>query len=322
MKAHPKIIFLDAGTVDCGDVDLSSLKKIGRLFRYRHTAPSQLIKRCQGASVIITNKAEIQARHFLELKHLRLVCVAATGFDNIDVISAQRHGVAVCNVRAYSTQSVAEHAMMFILAFAHRLVENHEAAVHEWRRSRVYNFPSHVYSEISGKTLGIVGYGRIGKRVARFAKALGMRVLTAKIPGRVHPLNTARKSLSYVLERSDFVSLHCPLTPITHHLINRSILKKMRPSACLVNVARGAVVDEAAVVRALKGGHLAGYATDVLAIEPPSAGHALFQKSLRDKVLFSPHIAWASREARQRLVSEMAKNIRGFLQGQKRHQVC
>lgn len=322
MKGNPHIVFLDAATVDCGDVDLSPLRKIGRLVLYPHTASSQVVKRCRGADIVITNKVKMQAVHFAGLKRLRLLCLAATGFDNVDIQAARKRGVAVCNVRAYSTQSVAEQTLMFILALAHRLVENHEAAVHEWRRSRVYNFPGHAYSELRDKVLGIVGYGRIGKRVAGFAKALGMRVLTAKIPGRVYPLNTAKKSLSYVLERSDFVSLHCPLTPVTHHLINRSTLKKMRPSACLVNVARGAVVDEAAVVRALKVGHLAGYATDVLAIEPPSAGHALFQKSLRDKVLFSPHIAWASCEARQRLVGEMAKNIRAFLRGQKRHRVC
>jgi glycerate dehydrogenase len=211
---------------------------------------------------------------------------------------------------------------MFLLALGHRLRE-HDAAVKSgaWSRNPHFALLDFPFRDLAGKRLGILGYGHIGRRVARVARALGMEVVVGKIPGGKYSPRDKRISLRRLLQSCDYVSLHCPLSPRTEGLIDAKALAWMKPDACLLNLARGPIVDEAAVARALLQGKLTGYATDVMTQEPPPWKHPLLDPRLNDKVLFSPHIAWASRESRQRLIDEIAANIVAFQSGTRRNRV-
>ena len=293
-----KIVFLDAATVDLGDMDVSPLRRLGTYRAYDDTSPSQIVSRAREAEVIVANKCVLAGKDLARLPHLKLVCVAATGVNNVDLTAARGRGIAVTNVAGYSTATVAEHALLFLLAFSHRLLEHRDAALNgAWTRSGGFAFLGHPFSDLRGKTLGIVGYGTIGREVARLARAFGMKVLVAKIPkihGRVYPKSPLRFPLGQVLRKSDFITLHCALTEATFHLINKETLRWIRPEAFLLNLARGAVVEEGAVARALRRGRLAGYAADVSEREPPPPNHPLFSRRIRGKVLLTPHVAWAS----------------------------
>jgi len=314
----PRIVFLDAQTVDLGDLDMSPIARQGRYQAYRLTPQDLVVRRARRAEIVITNKCLLRKEELAQLKDLKLICVAATGINNVDLEEAKKRGIRVKNVAGYSTTTVAEHTLMFLLALSHRLMEHHRAASERWVGSPFFAILDHPFADLAGKTLGIVGYGAIGKMVARLARALGMKILIAKIPGRRYPLSRISPSLPHrlplnqLLRMSDFVTLHCPLTKETDRLINRSTLNGMKKGSTLLNLARGKVVDEVAVETALKTGRLAGYATDVLSEEPPRRNHPLLQKSLRDKVLLTPHIAWASCESRQRLVDAIGLNITHF----------
>jgi len=321
VSRRPEIVFLDEGTVNLRDTELSSLKRLGRYRGYATTSQADVIRRSSPADIVITNKCRIGRREFDSLPGLRMIAIAATGLNNIDLEEARRRGVVVANVPRYSTGPVAEHAILFILAFSHRLVEHHRAALGRWARSRFYAILDYPFNEVAGRSLGIVGYGAIGRQVAKLARGLGMKVLVARIPGRRYRGGPSRRPLAEVLKKSDFVGIHCALSKGTRHLISRRNLRRMKSSAVLLNVARGAIVHEADVARALRKGWIAGYATDVLTKERPPANHPLLSRELRGKVLMTPHIAWASREARQRLVDEVAKNTEAFLMGRKRNRI-
>ncbi len=318
----PLLVFLDGGSVDLGDIDRTLLSKQGPLKIYSTSTPAQISKRAQEADILITNKCELNRSLLQKLKDVRLICVAATGTNNVDLKAAHELGIAVTNVAGYSTQTVVEHTLLFLLALSHRILF-HERSSRDgsWSRSPHFSNLCFPYADLNGKTLGILGYGTIGKKVALLAKKIGMHVLIARLPGRNYPPNDKRLSLKEVLKSSDFVTLHCALTPSTHHLINFSSLKWMKKTACLLNLARGAVVEEEAIIKALEDDALQAYATDVLQQEPPPKNHPFFKKSLRDRVLITPHVAWASRESRQRLLDEIAKNIAAFKLGKKRNRV-
>ena len=211
---------------------------------------------------------------------------------------------------------------MFLLALGHRLPE-HDAAVKSgaWSRNPHFALLDHPYRDLAGKRLGILGYGHIGRGVARVARALGMEVVVGKIPGGIYSAREKRLSLRSLLQSCDYVSLHCPLSPRTKEMIEAKTLAWMKPGACLLNLARGPIVDEVAVAQALRRGKLAAYAADVLTQEPPPLKHPLLHPSLKNKVLFTPHIAWASVESRQRLVEEITENIRAFRRGEKRNRM-
>jgi glycerate dehydrogenase len=322
MKKLPKIIFLDAATVDLGDINWRSLEALGKFVRFKNTETKSLATRCATADIIITNKVLMRDLVALKKSRLKLICASATGYNHIDVKAAKVMGIGVCNVPGYSTQTVAEHTLMFLLNLAHRFTEHHEVSLNgTWSRSSHFTVLDFPFAELSGKTLGIIGYGTIGKAVAKLAKAFGMQILLAQIPGRKSKDKLKRLTLNQVLQKSDFVTLHCALSEITKTLINDERLSFMKKSAYLLNVARGGIVDEVAIIRHLKQGTLAGYATDVLSQEPPAKNHPLLSPSLRHKVLLTPHIAWGSLEARQRLVDEMALNIKAYLQGKRRNRV-
>jgi len=319
--AKDKIIFLDAGTVDYGDLSLRPIQAVGQLTPFFYTTRARLIKRCRGAQHIIVNKCVFDRNVLEQLPGLKSLHVAATGVNNIDLNAARSLGIAVTNVRGYSTESVVQLTIAFILALATQLREL-EGRVHRgaWVSSPFFTLaPNHI-QEVCGKTLGLIGYGAIGRRVAVVAKALGMKVLVAKIPGRQYAGQSAagRVSLNVLLEKSDYVSIHAPLSSLTKDLIGKAQLDKMKKTAFLINMARGGIVNESALVEALTKKKIGGAALDVLAKEPPDSQCELLKAP---RVLITPHVAWASIEARKKLVMEIAENIRAFQKGRKRNRI-
>lgn len=320
-KKSPAIIFLDAATVDYGDLPLLRFKNLGNFRPYGFTSSKNIYERLEAADIVITNKCRIPGDVISRLTRLRSIHVAATGVNNVDLKAAKAKGIAVTNVRGYSTDSVAQFTFAFILALANNLVKYNAAVARgEWSKSKFFMLPTFPVSEVSGKTLGIVGYGAIGKRVAALGRAFGMKVIVSRIPGRRYQSREKkiRLPLNEVLKRSDYLTIHAPLTPLTENLINKNAIARMKKGACLLNLARGGIVDETALCAALKSGRLAGAASDVLSAEPPPASHILLKAP---NILLTPHMAWASIEARQRLVSEIYLNIQAFLKGKKRNRI-
>lgn len=321
-KENLTLVFLDSSTVDLGDVKLRELQKLGHYKSYKNTKQSQILKRAKNADIIITNKCTFNSEILQQLTQLKLICVAATGVNNVDLKAAQKQKIAISNVAGYSTTSVAEHSLLFFLAASHRLLEHHQASIKgDWSQSDHFTLLDYPYQNLKGKTLGLVGYGAIGREVAKLAKAFGMKVCVAKLPGRSYKNTTHRESLNTVLKKSDFVSLHSALSKLTYQIINEDRLKLMKKTAFLCNLGRGALIDEKALVSALKKNQMAGFLTDLTSIEPPSKTHPFFQKSLQNKIVITPHVAWASLESRQKLLDEITLNIKAFLSGKKRNRL-
>jgi glycerate dehydrogenase len=314
-------VFLDLRTVDRDDLDLTALRSVVTQWTcHDWTAPSQIIDRIQDADILVTNKVRLD-RTALESAHtLKLVCVAATGTNNIDLGVCHDLKITACNVTGYATPSVVEHVYAQILNLMRRLNE-YRMAIEEgrWQNADDFCLMDFPIRELQGLTLGIVGHGELGQAVAVMGKAFGMNVLIAERTGS-HP-RPGRIPLQDLLAASHVVSLHCPLTENTRHLIGERELGLMRRDAILVNTARGGIVDEAALLEALRSGRIAGAAVDVLSEEPPHRGNPLLEISLPN-LLVTPHIAWASINARQRLIEEIAANIRAWLNGTPRNLVC
>lgn len=304
-------VFLDLGSIDRGDLDLSRLRRACRSWDlHPATAPHEVPGRIAGARVVVTNKVVLDAVHLGAAPWLRLVCVAATGTNNIDLDAAAALGIGARNVRGYATASVVQHVFALILNHFTRLADQH-AAVRRgaWSQSPHFCLLDHPVEEIAGRTLGILGYGELGQAVARAATCLGMEVLIAQRPGSDD--RPGRVPLAGLLPRVDVLSIHCPLTPHTQGIIGPAELGLLRPEALLVNTARGGIVDETALAKALRGGRLGGAALDVLTAEPPPPDHPLLAPDIPNLTL-TPHVAWASRAARQRLLDSVAANIEGF----------
>lgn len=314
-----KGVILDLDSLHPEDLRLDGL--FGTLSEWDlhgHTRPEQLPERLAGCDLVITNKCPLDA-DTLAASRLRLVCVAATGTNNVDLEAARRLGIRVCNVTAYATPSVAEHTLALILSLTRRLREQAHAARERWSQSEQFCVLDHPVSELSGRTLGIVGYGELGQAVARLGKAFGMRVRIARRPGELDT-RPGRVPLAELLESADVLSLHCPLTPRTQGLIDAGALQRMQPHALLINTARGGLVDENALLEALRAKRLGGAALDVLAQEPPPADHPLLTAGLPNLIV-TPHVAWAARQARQRLVDELQANIEAFQAGNDRNRI-
>ncbi len=321
-KNKIKIVFLDAASVDLGDIDCSALKRQGDYQAYPQTQEHQILERCHDADIVITNKVFLHEKELKQLPRLKFIAVSATGYNNIDLKACEHQKIAVANVAGYSTASVSEQALLFLLNFSHRFEENQEVCVNgAWSKSNYYAELSNPYQNLAGKTLGIVGYGHIGKQLARVAKVLGMKILIAKIPGRKYSDALKRVSLKELCSKSDYISLHCPLSKETQHLFNAKVFADMKRKPYLLNLARGPIVNETDVLKAIHQNLISGYATDVLEQEPPPANHPFFQKKYRHKILLSPHIAWASQESRQNLVNEIAENIAAFKKKKKRNRI-
>lgn len=305
-------VFLDSATLD--DLDFSALDaSFDRLTLHSASAPEQVIERLRGAQVAISNKVPLTEQVLAACPELRLVLISATGTNNVDLAAARARGITVCNCQGYGTASVAQHCLMLLLALAGNLTD-YQAAVRagRWQQAAQFCLLDFPIMELSGKTLGILGHGELGGAVARLAEAFGMRVLLGQLPGR--PARPGYLPLEQLLPQLDALSLHCPLTEQTRHLIGARELALLKPGALLINTARGGLVDEQALADALRSGHLGGAASDVLSEEPPRNGNPLLAPDI-PRLILTPHCAWGSREARQRILEQLAENARAFRAG-------
>lgn len=310
-----KICILDGYSLNPGDLDWSPVERLGDVTLFDRTPADKIVERAADADIVLTNKVPFSADTLRQLPRLRFICVLATGYNIIDTEAAARQGVVVANIPAYSTMSVAQ------MAFAHILnITNHvasyarEVADGKWTNCPDFCFWDSALTELAGKTMGIVGLGNTGMATARIAVAMGMKVvaMTSKSADTL-PEGITPAPLDDVLASADVVSLHCPLTPSTRHLINAASIAKMKPSAILINTGRGPLIDEQAVADALNGGRLAAFGADVLSQEPPRGDNPLL--SARNCFL-TPHIAWATLEARKRLMSTATENVCQFIAGE------
>lgn len=304
--------FLDYQSLS--DLDLHTLhESLESLQLYEHSSTEQIVKRLQHVEVAITNKAVLDAAVFAACPDLRLVLVSATGTNNVDLAAARAAGVTVCNCQGYGTASVAQHCMMLLLALATRLPDYQQAVRQgRWQQASQFCLLDYPIVELAGKTLGILGYGELGSAVARLARAFDMQVVLGQLPER--PAQADRLPLPELLATVDVLSLHCPLTEQTRHIISAEQLALMKPSAFLLNTARGGLVDEQALADCLRSGHLAGAATDVLSQEPPRHGNPLLAEDI-PRLIITPHNAWGSNEARQRIIDQLVENIRAYRAG-------
>jgi glycerate dehydrogenase len=314
-------VFLDSASLDMGDIDFSPLRSVLPAWRFfEQTEPSQVCERIAGAEIVVSNKVVLDAESIASADRLHLICVAATGTNNIDLDAARRAGIPVSNVQKYATPSVVQHVFALILGLTTRL-NDYQRAVHagRWQESPRFCLLDYPIREIAGKVLGIVGYGELGHGVARVAEAFGLEVRVSQRAG-ASGREPGRWSLRELLPTVDILSLHVPLTDETRHLIGSEELALMKNDALLINTARGGIVDEQALANALRAGQLGGAGIDVLTEEPPRHGNPLLADDIPNLIL-TPHVAWASRESRQRMVVEVAENIRAFLAGAPRNAV-
>lgn len=309
-----QIVLLDGYASNPGDLTWEPLKEMGEVTVYDRTQPSEVVERAHDAEIIVTNKVTLTRQTLEQLPNLRLICVLATGYNTIDTLAARDLGITVCNVPAYSTDSVAQMVFALILNMTNRVA--HYAR--QTREGRWSAAPDFCYwdlpvSELAGKTLGIVGLGHIGAKVASIAREFGMDVFVFTSKNSIDlPDYIQKTTLEGLFGVSDILTLHCPLTPDTHELINARTLARMKRGALLVNTGRGPLVNEADVAEALASGQLGGYGADVMCSEPPAADNPLFAQP---NAFITPHIAWASVEARQRLLNATFDNIRAFQDG-------
>lgn len=295
-------------------LDLAALEALGSLTVHAATPAASLPERLADAEVVVLNKVRLGAAELALAPRLKLITVLATGYDVVDLAATRERGVTVCNVAGYSTASTAQHAIALLLELTNQVgLHARHVAEGEWVRRGVWSYAQSPLQELEGKTLVIVGYGAIGSRIGQVARALGMRVLPVARTQR-----EGTYSLAQALPQADVVLLQCPLTPETRHLVDASFLAQLRPGALLLNVARGPVVEEGAVAEALRTGHLAGFAADVLSTEPPSPDNPLLHAP---NTLLTPHLAWAARASRERLLAETVGNIRAFVSGTPRNRV-
>lgn len=312
-------VFLDADSLNHNDLDFSGLQAtLPQWHIHGTTEAGQVVERIHDAEVVVSNKVMLNEAAIASAPQLRLIAIAATGTNNVDLTAANRHGVTVCNIRRYATPSVVQHVFTLLLALTRHLPDYQKAVDNgEWQRSPQFCLLDYPIRELCGLTLGIVGYGELGRAVAETAeRAFGMKILLAQRPGGSP--QAGRLTLEQLLPQVDVLTLHCPLTPETKGLIGTTELALMKPDALLINTARGGIVDETALADALIAGRLGGAGIDVLAEEPPADDNPLLKATVPNLII-TPHIAWASREARQRLTDQLTENIRLFFAGTPQH---
>jgi glycerate dehydrogenase len=315
-----RAVFLDYETVSNGDLDSSGLTAVmPGLQIHGSTSDSEAAGRIADAEIVLLNNFVLTRALVHGAKHLKLIALAATGTDNVDLTAAHERGVGVCNVRGYCSRSVMQQVWAMILGLTQRLDEFTRLAKDgSWERSGALDYFEHPIRELAGLTFGVVGWGELGQAAAGAAAAFGMRVIIANRPGAAH--ETGRFDLNQVLAMSDVVSLHCPLNEATRGLIGARELALMKPDALLINTARGGLVDSHALAAALKAHRLGGAGIDVLPQEPPVDGDPLLDPDIPN-LLLTPHVAWAAREARQRCLDEIAANVSDFVMGGRRGRV-
>ena len=312
-----KIIILDGYTANPGDLSWEALESIGELTVYDRTKPGETVERAKDADVVLTNKVCLRKQEIEQLPRLRYIGVLATGYNVVDLEAAKARGIVVTNVPAYSTESVAQMVFAHLLTVTNR-TEHYAVLNRNGRWMGSGPFADFCYwdtqlTELAGKTFGIVGLGNIGRRVAAVAQAFGMKVLayTSKDANEL-PSGIEKRTMEELLMQSDVVSLHCPLVVDTHHLINRQTLRMMKPTAILVNTGRGPLVNDQDVADALKANRLGAYCADVMSEEPPKSDNPLLQC---ENAFITPHIAWATKEARTRLIDVACANVKAFADG-------
>ena len=309
-----KIVILDAFTSNPGDLSWDAIEELGELTVYERTTPEEVLERCTGSEVIFTNKVILNSETIEQLPELKYIGVLATGTNVVDLNFAKERGICVTNIPGYSTDSVVQHVLALMLHFSSKVsVHNDAVQQGDWVNSIDFSFTLGTLNELSGKTLGIIGLGTIGRKLARVADAMGMKIVAA------HQSSMDRLELPYEVEwlpvdevfaLADFLSLNCPLTPETEKVVNAERLKKMKSSAIVINTGRGPLVDEQALTDALNNGTIAGAGLDVLSTEPPAGDNPLLSAK---NCVITPHIAWASREARARLIAVAADNLTSFM---------
>ena len=316
-----KIVILDAYGANPGDLSWDGLRELGELTVYERTRAEETVGRAAEADIVLTNKVVLGRREIEQLPRLRYIGVLATGYNVVDTVAAREHGVTVTNVPAYSTESVAQMVFAHLLTVTNRTehyaLQNRQG---RWTQSPDFCYWDTPLTELAGKTFGIVGLGNIGRRVAQIAQAFGMQVkaLTSKRADEL-PAGVKKVELRELLATADVLSLHCPLTDTTRHLMNAQTLSLMKPTAILINTGRGPLVCDADVAEALQSGRLAAYCADVLTEEPPRSDNPLISLP---NAYFTPHVAWATREARVRLLQVAIDNVRAFVEGSPQNVVC
>lgn len=317
-----KIVILDAFTANPGDLSWEALAALGELISHERTPAAQIVERARDAEIVLTNKTPLNAETIAALPRLRYLGVLATGHNVVDVAAARARGIPVCNVPAYGTASVAQAVFALLLELTNRTGQHAQAVrAGRWSTSPDWCFWDGELIELAGRTLGVVGVGEIGRAVGGIGRAFGMRVLGFSrrgVPGMTSDDGAEWVTLETLFRESDVVSLHCPLTPETRGLVSAARLARMRPGAFLLNTARGPLVNEADLAAALHAGRIAGAGLDVLSVEPPAAENPLLRAP---NCLVTPHIAWATRAARARLIETAAGNVRAFLAGAPRNVV-
>ncbi len=310
-----KIVILDGYTTNPGDLSWEKFSEFGEVTAYDYTPAELIIERCKDAEIIIDNKVIFTKETLDQLPNLRYIGLLSTGFNVIDIEAAKANGVTVCNVPTYSTAAVAQLTFALILEMYNQ-VSVHSEAVHngEWTNCRDFCFQKTPLLELNNKTIGLIGYGKIGSEVAKIADAFSMNILCYVPSKKPQPnfKNFRFVTLDELAEKSDIVSLHCPLTPETTKIINKDFISKMKKSAIIINTSRGPSIDEQALADALNSGHIAGAGVDVLSTEPPKADNPLLSCK---NCFITPHIAWAGYETRERLVGVVLDNLKSYLDG-------
>lgn len=310
-----QIVVLDGYTLNPGDLEWSKLNSLGELTVYDRTAESQIVERAADAEIVLTNKTPLSAQMIQQLSKLRYIGVLATGYNIVDTQAAKENGIIVTNVPAYSSHSVAQLVFALLLEFCHRVQQHSDSVLNgDWSGSIDFSYSRSTLVELSGQTMGLIGLGQIGKQTALIAQAMGMKVIATgsgrNVPQPVEGIEWVQ--LDELLQRSDVISLHCPLTPATNQLIDAKRIAQMKPTAILINTARGGLLNEEDVAHALNEGRLAGAGLDVLTVEPPRPDNPLLHAK---NVIITPHIAWATKEARARLMNTAIGNVRAYLDG-------
>lgn len=312
-----KIVFLDRNSI-IADIRRPAFPH--EWVDYDQTRPEELVARIRDASIVITNKVKLPGEVLAQAPAVKLIAVAATGTDNVDLAYCRAHGIVVSNIRGYAVHTVPEHAFMMMLALRRSLLGwRQDLRAGLWETAEQFCLFTRPIHDLHGSTLGLIGYGSLGRGMHRLAEAFGMRVLIAEHKGAAQ-VREGYTPFETVLREADVISLHTPLTPETRHLIGAREFLMMKPGAILINTARGGLVDEAALVDALKSGAIAGAGFDVLSVEPPVAGNPLLQLDLPNFIL-TPHVAWSSREAMQTLADQLVDNIEAFVAGEPRNVV-
>ncbi len=306
-----KITVLDGFTMNPGDLSWDALKAVGDVEIFENTAPDKVVERLKESDIAVVNKVLLTADILKELPNLKMIAVTATGFNNVDCIQASKQGVTVCNVPAYSTEAVTQMVFAHILAYTNRVAE-HSSSVKkgDWEKSEQFCFTLSPISELSGKTMGVLGYGNIGKSITKVALAFGMKVIVNTRTTQEQKGEVSFVERETLLKESDYIALAAPLTPDTKECINRETLKLMKSNCFLINTGRGPLINEQDLADALKSGEIAGAGVDVLTQEPPKDGSPLISAK---QCTITPHIAWASFEAREKLMGVTVNNIKSFI---------